>query len=250
AVDLPAVARAATPPEARPASQRLSQSLDEMIGRRGEFLTAYQDSAYAQRYLDFVKRVREAEGARVAGSTQLTSVVARYLFKLMAYKDEYEVARLYTDTGFRERVAAQFEGDYKLNLHLAPPLWAKTDPATGEPRKRMFGPWMLGAMGVLSKLKGLRGTAFDVFGYSAERRTERALIDDYRKVVEELLATLDPKRVALAAEIASIPEFIRGYGPVKERHLRDAKAREADLLGEWRNPGQPAKVRIPIRAAA
>ena len=137
-----------------------------------------------------------------------------------------------------------------MNLHHAPPLWAKTDPATGEPRKRVFGPWMLGAMGVLAKLKGLRGTPLDVFGYSAERRMERALIGDYLGVVEELLAGLDPARIGLAAEIAAIPEFIRGYGPVKERHLRDAKAREADLLGQWRNPDRAAKTRIPIRAAA
>jgi hypothetical protein len=151
----------------------MSQSLEEMIQRRREFLTAYQDAGYARRYTDFVQKVRDAEAARVPGSTQLTSMVARYLFKLMAYKDEYEVARLYTGTDFLKRVAAQFEGDYRLSLHLAPPLWAKNDPVTGEPRKRLFGPWMLGAMRVLAKLKGLRGTAFDVFGYSAERRTER-----------------------------------------------------------------------------
>ncbi|MEO5695070.1 MAG: indolepyruvate ferredoxin oxidoreductase family protein, partial [Usitatibacter sp.] len=142
AVDLVAVQRAATPPEAKPESQRLSQTLEESIARRREFLTNYQDAAYAQRYIDFVQKVRDAENATVAGSTRLTSMVARYLFKLMAYKDEYEVARLYTDGDFLKRVAAQFEGDYRLNLHLAPPLWAKVDPATGEPRKHAFGPWM------------------------------------------------------------------------------------------------------------
>jgi len=250
AVDLPAVERAATPPEARPESQRMSQSLEEMIQRRREFLTAYQDAGYARRYTDFVQKVRDAEAAKVPGSTQLTSMVARYLFKLMAYKDEYEVARLYTGTDFLKRVAAQFEGDYRLNLHLAPPLWAKNDPVTGEPRKRLFGPWMLGAMRVLAKFKGLRGTAFDVFGYSAERRSERALIDEYRATVEGLLEGLEPKRIALAAEIASIPEFIRGYGPVKERHLKDAKAREAELLAQWSDPDRTVRARIPIRAAA
>ena len=250
AVDLAAVERAATPPESRPASQRLSQSLEEMVKRRRDFLAAYQNEAYAQRYADFAQRVREAEAARVPGSTQLASMVARYLFKLMAYKDEYEVARLYADGEFMKRVEAQFEGDYRLNLHLAPPLWAKADPVTGEPRKRVFGPWMIGAMRVLAKLKGLRGTPLDLFGYSAERRTERALIGDYRRVIEELLDGLAPARIGLAAEIASIPEFIRGYGPVKDRHLRDAKAREADLLGQWRNPDRATKTRIPIRAAA
>lgn len=250
AVDVASVQRAATPPEARPESQRLSESLEEMIARRRKFLTAYQDDAYAQRYVDFVQRVRETEAARVPGSTQLTSMVARYLFKLMAYKDEYEVARLYTDTDFLKRVAAQFEGDYRLNLHLAPPLWAGVDPATGEPRKRAFGPWMLGAMRVLARLKGLRGTAFDVFGYSQERRTERALIEDYRRTVGELLDGLSPQRVDLAAEIAAIPEFIRGYGHVKDRHLKDARQREADLLDRWRNPDAAARPRIPIKAAA
>jgi indolepyruvate ferredoxin oxidoreductase len=168
----------------------------------------------------------------------------------MAYKDEYEVARLYTDTDFLKRVGAQFEGDYKINMHLAPPLWAKTDPATGEPRKRTYGPWMLGAMRTLAKLKGLRGTALDVFGYSAERRTERALIDQYRKQVEELLEGLTPQRLDLACEIAAIPEFIRGYGHVKDRHLKDAKAREAELVDAGRNPDKALKPRIAIKVAA
>jgi indolepyruvate ferredoxin oxidoreductase len=169
----------------------------------------------------------------------------------MAYKDEYEVARLFTATDFVTRVKGRFEGDFRVVMHLAPPLWAKNDPATGEPRKREFGPWMLSAMRVLARLKFLRGTAFDVFGYSAERRTERSLIADYELVVNELLDKLDTGRVALAAEIAAIPEFIRGYGPVKERHLKDARAREAQLLAQWRDPSDAARARrIPIRAAA
>jgi len=168
----------------------------------------------------------------------------------MAYKDEYEVARLYTQTDFLARVASQFEGDYRLNLHLAPPLWAKPDPATGEPRKRAFGPWMLGAMRVLARLKGLRGTALDVFGYSKERRTERKLVEDYRATIESLLGRLDAERLPIAVEIAGIPELIRGYGHVKERHLEDAKAREAELLEQFRDPGARKSRTIPIRAAA
>jgi indolepyruvate ferredoxin oxidoreductase len=251
AVDVASVERAATPPEARPESQRLSRTLEELIARRRAFLADYQNEAYAKRYEDFVARVQAAEQSRSAGSTQLTSVVARYLFKLMAYKDEYEVARLYTQSDFLRRVEGQFEGDYKLTMHLAPPLWAKTDPATGEPRKRAFGPWMLGAMRVLARLRFLRATPFDIFGYGAERRIERQLVADYERVVTELLENLDPARVPLAAEIASIPEFIRGYGPVKARHLRDAKARETQLLAQWRNPSDAAPTkRIPIRAAA
>ncbi|MBC8023662.1 MAG: indolepyruvate ferredoxin oxidoreductase family protein, partial [Burkholderiales bacterium] len=251
AVDVASVERAATPPEARPEGQRLSQSLEETIARRRDFLAAYQNDAYARRYEDFVGRVRASEQARAPGSTQVTSMVARYLFKLMAYKDEYEVARLHTQTDFLKRLESQFEGDFRIVMHLAPPLWAKADPVTGEPRKREFGPWMLSAMRVLAKLKFLRGTALDVFGYTKERRKERALIAEYEKVVAELLEGLDPTRIDLAAEIASIPEFIRGYGHVKDRHLADAKSREAQLLDEWRNPSRakPAK-RIPIRAAA
>ncbi|HVP71652.1 MAG TPA: DUF6537 domain-containing protein, partial [Gemmatimonadaceae bacterium] len=251
AVDLASVERAAAPAEARTESHRLSESLEEMIERRRAFLVGYQGEAYARSYVEFVDKVRAAEQAKSPKSAELTAAVARYLFKLMAYKDEYEVARLYTDTDFLARVAAQFEGDYTLKLHLAPPLWAKEDPATGEPRKRTFGPWMLSAMRVLAKLKGLRGTALDVFGYSAERRTERRLIEDYRRIVEELLAGLGAERIALAAEIASIPEHIRGYGPVKQRHLAEASARQAELLAEWRNPDVAVKrPRIPIRAAA
>ncbi len=250
-IDLASVQRAATPAEARTESHRLSESLDEMVSRRHGFLVAYQNEAYAQRYVELVRMVQAAEVAKSAGSSRLATAVARYLFKLMAYKDEYEVARLHTDSGFLERVARQFEGDYRLSLHLAPPLWAKVDPATGAPRKRAFGPWMLGAMSVLAKLKGLRGTPLDIFGYSSERRTERALIADYEQVVEELVSGLNEGRVSLAVEIASIPEHIRGYGHVKERHLAAAKAREAELLSQWRlPPGEAPRREIPIRVAA
>jgi indolepyruvate ferredoxin oxidoreductase len=251
AVDLPSVERAATPPEARVESQRISQSLEEMVERRTRFHTQYQNADYASRYVEFVDRVRNAEQSATPGSQALTGAVARYLFKLMAYKDEYEVARLYTQSDFLDRVAKQFEGDYRVNLHLAPPLWAKPDPVTGEPRKRAFGPWMLGAMRVLAKLKALRGTPLDVFGYSAERRTERKLIEEYRATVESLLGSLDAERLPIAVEIAAIPELIRGFGHVKDRHLADARAREAQLLEQLRDPAAARKSRtISIRAAA
>jgi len=135
-------------------------------------------------------------------------------------------------------------------MHLAPPLWAKADPVTGEPRKRTYGPWMMSAMRLLAKLKFLRGGVFDVFGYSEERRQERQLIADYEETIAGLLPALEPSRVALAAEIASIPEFIRGFGPVKQRHLADAKAREEQLLAQWRDPSSASAKRIPIKAAA
>jgi len=198
-----------------------------------------------------VAKVQAVESTKVPGSTALTQAVARYLFKLMAYKDEYEVARLHTQTGFRERIAEMFEGDYEVKMHLAPPLWVKIDPATGEPRKRTYGPWMYRAMGVLASLRGLRGSVLDVFGYQHERRVERALAGEYEKTVNELLEGLTPDNHALAVDIASIPEFIRGFGPVKARHLKDAKSREAALLAKWGTPAAASNVtRIPIKAAA
>src|SRR2546423_3204010 len=178
---------AAAIPRQKPESQRLSTSLDEMIARRGSFLTDYQDGAYAKRYTDFLDKVRTAETARLPGKSALTEAVARYYFKLLAIKDEYEVARLYTDGDFARRVAAQFEGNYKLNFHLAPPLSNKPDPVTGEAKKSVYGPWMMSAFRLLAKMKGLRGTAFDIFGRSAERRMERQLITDYEALIEELL---------------------------------------------------------------
>ncbi|MGY1459475.1 indolepyruvate ferredoxin oxidoreductase family protein [Luteimonas sp. A534] len=214
---------------------RLSRSLDELVARRSAFLTDYQNAKYARRYTDFVAKVRAAEQARAPGASDLGEAVARYFFKLMAYKDEYEVARLYTSGEFKRRLEQQFEGDYTLQFHLAPPLLAKRN-ANGELQKQAFGPWMLTAFGVLAKLRGLRGTALDVFGHTEERRMERALIDDYERTVSGLLDGLDSGNIALAAEIASIPEHVRGYGHVKHAHLETAKAREAELLREWANP--------------
>jgi indolepyruvate ferredoxin oxidoreductase len=218
----------------QPKAETRAETLDETIARRVEFLTGYQDGAYAQGYRAFVERVREAEAARAKGSTALTQAVARYLFKLMAYKDEYEVARLYTDGSFMQALKQKFPAEAKLTFHLAPPLLSKRDPETGHLRKRTFGPWMMSAFRLLAHLKRLRGTAFDIFGYTQERQTERRLIGEYRSLIEELLAKLTPDNLALAIEIASVPEHIRGYGHVKERHLAEAKAREAELVAAFR----------------
>ena len=207
--------------------------LAEMLATRGEFLRAYQDQAYAASYQAFVDKVREAESRALPGSTKLSEAVARYLFKLMAYKDEYEVARLHTDPAFAAKIAAQFEGDYKLRYHLAPPLLAKRD-AQGHLIKQPFGPWMFTAFRLLAKLKGLRGTALDIFGRSAERRGERALIAEYRSCIEELLGTLDAARLGQAVEIARIPEEIRGYGHVKEKHVAAAHGKWQALMAAWR----------------
>jgi indolepyruvate ferredoxin oxidoreductase len=208
-------------------------SLADTIATRVDFLTGYQDAAYAAQYKAFVEKVQAAE-APLGGGTALSEAVARYLFKLMAYKDEYEVARLHTDPAFTQKIADMFEGDYKLVHHLAPPLTAKKNDK-GELIKQPFGPWMRSAFALLAKMKGLRGTALDIFGRTEERKTERALIGEYRASIEEMLKTLNAGNRTLAVEIARIPEEIRGYGHVKERHLVAARAKWQKLLQQWRS---------------
>ena len=220
--------------------------LAEMVAKRVEFLTGYQNAAYAADYQAFVEKVRLAED-KLGQGTRLSEAVARYLFKLMAYKDEYEVARLHTDPAFQQRIAGMFEGDYRVVHHLAPPTMSKTD-ADGHLVKKAYGPWMRRAMGVLAGLKGLRGTVFDPFGKTEERRTERALIAQYRASMEEVLSGLNAQSLALAVEIARLPEGIRGYGHVKERHLLAVRPEWDALMGRWRNP-QTAQA-TPPRAAA
>lgn len=213
-------------------------SLDEMLDKRVEFLTAYQNAAYAQQYRDFVAKVRAAEEPLAQG-TRLSQAVARYLFKLMAYKDEYEVARLHTDAAFTQKISEMFEGDYKVVHHLAPPGFAKKDEQ-GHLLKKSYGPWMRKAMGWLAGMKGLRGTALDPFGRTEERRTERALIVEYRQCIDTLLTGLTADKLALAVEIASIPEDIRGYGHVKEHHLAAARAKWQALMTRWNGSAVPA----------
>jgi indolepyruvate ferredoxin oxidoreductase len=236
--DLAAVQSLATPSQVIE-FVRKTTALDDMLAKRVAFLAAYQNDAYAAQYQAFVEKVRIAETPLFTEKSadkhgnKLSEAVARYLFKLMAYKDEYEVARLHTDTSFLDKVAAQFEGDYTLNYHLAPPLLAKKN-AQGELQKQRFGPWVLSAFRVLAKLKGLRGTAFDIFGHTEERKTERALITEYRCCIDELLRGLNASNHALAVSIASIPEDIRGYGHVKARHLLAARAKWDALMTQWR----------------
>jgi indolepyruvate ferredoxin oxidoreductase len=226
-------------PEEQNDSLKLSQSFAETVERREAFLTAYQSKRYARRYRKWVDKMRAAEAAKAPGQSALAEAVARYLFKLMAYKDEYEVARLYSDTSFLDRVKSSFDGNLRFEFHLAPPLLAKIDPATGEPKKKSYGPWMLKAFGVLKKFKFLRGTALDIFGYNADRRTERQLIADYKALLETLMAELTPANHHVAVALASIPEKIRGYGPVKQRHLAAAKAEEANLREQFRAGATP-----------
>ncbi len=205
------------------------------MARRTAYLTDYQDAAYAKRYEDFVTRVRETEKSRTPAHDELTAAVARYYFKLLAVKDEYEVARLYRAREFRSAVEETFEGAYKMRVHLAPPLIARRDPNTGRLEKKSFGPWIFGIFGLLARLKGLRNTPLDVFGYTAERKAERQLVLDYEKTVAELLSELDAENHALAVEIASIPDRIRGFGHVKDASIRKAKSREAELIAAFRS---------------
>jgi indolepyruvate ferredoxin oxidoreductase len=235
------VDRAAVEKLAKPATaiasdaRRLSESFEETVERRVKFLTAYQNAAYAARYRALVGKVKADEAARAPGHCELTETVARYLFKLMAYKDEYEVARLYTDGAFLKQVETEFDGDnLRFEFHLAPPLLARRDKTTGLPRKMSFGPWILPVFRLLAKFKGLRGTAFDPFGRSPERRTERKLIGDYEAMLDEVLAGLTPDNHHVAVGLAAIPEKIRGFGHVKQQHLTAAKADEGALLEQFR----------------
>jgi len=222
-------------PDATSDARTLSQSFDEVVARRVAFLTAYQNAAYAARYRRLVEKVQAAEASRAPGKTGLADAVARYLFKLMAYKDEYEVARLYSDGAFVKQVNSELGGEHlRFHVHLAPPLLARRDKATGEPKKMTFGPWIFPLFALLAKFKVLRGTAFDPFGYSTERKTERALVRDYEAFLAEVLAKLDAGNHHIAVGLAAIPEKIRGFGHVKMRHLKAAKADEAVLLDQFR----------------
>jgi indolepyruvate ferredoxin oxidoreductase len=232
--DRASVEKLLAPAENVVAFARLSRTLDEIVASRVKHLTAYQDAGLAKRYSAFVERVKSVEAK--TGMTGLAEAVARNYSKLLSYKDEYEVGRLYAEAAFAASINQQFEGDFKLKFHLAPPLFASRDPKTGHLLKREFGPWMLPMFRLLAKLKGLRGTAFDPFGYTAERKQERALIGQYEGLIDELLSCLTPANHALALKLASVPDDIRGYGHVKDAHLEKAKRKEADLLAQWRNP--------------
>jgi indolepyruvate ferredoxin oxidoreductase len=222
-------------------------SVNALVARRVEFLTAYQNADYAKTYESFVRKVERAESP--LGKTLLTQNVARYLFKLMAYKDEYEVARLHTDTAFLNKVNAMFEGDFKLNYNLAPPMISKKNEK-GELQKRQFGPWMLTGFKVLAGLKGLRGTALDVFGKTAERKMERALMGEYTASIDTLLASLNSANHATAVEVARTPEIIKGYGHVKERNVKTARLQWAGLMKDYAGIKPDSRVETSHRAAA
>ncbi|KAB1088213.1 indolepyruvate ferredoxin oxidoreductase family protein [Neorhizobium galegae] len=229
AVDVEAVARAAGLVKSEPKAE----TLEEIVARRTSFLTDYQNAAYAARYAGLVDVAKSAE-ARLRGATGFAEAVAKNAFKLMAYKDEYEVARLHRDRSFEKKLAEQFEGDFKIKHHLAPPMISKIDQRTGHPAKIAFGAWIRPAFAVLEKLKFLRGTSFDPFGRTAERRMERQLIADYFGLVSELSAGLNADNHALAVELAGLPEMVRGFGHVKFASITKFEKRKTDLLAKWR----------------
>ena len=209
-------------------------SLDALLADRTQRLARYQNAAYAARYETFVREIAALEEERVAGN-RLARTVAASLYKLMAYKDEYEVARLFVETGFAERVARQFEGDYRLRFHLAPPLFSRRD-AHGHLVKQAYGPWMLTAYKWLARARGLRGTPFDPFGYLPERRAERAAIGGYEALMRRIVATLTPARLPLALELARLPQEVRGFGHVKEENARIAHIKQERLLAQYAEP--------------
>ncbi len=216
------------------AHRRPSESLDEVIARRTEYLVGYQNASYAQDFAGRVALVRAAEEKIAPGSTELAETVARNLFKLMAIKDEYEVARLFSDGSFRRQLETQFENWEKLEFHLAPPIMARRDPDTGKLRKQAFGPWMMRAFGWLAACRGLRGSWADPFARTEERRMEKALMADYMAVVDEIAASLTAGNRNEAILLAGWPERIRGYGHVRERSVKRSASDRAALLQAFR----------------
>lgn len=234
AYDMDAVMRIIEPPSP---SQQAVENLS-FVEKRARDLVAYQNTDYSNAYVTFVDQVKQAESKAVPGSTELYDAVAQGLYKLMAYKDEYEVARLYTDGRFQQALQAQFQDGGKLKFHLAPPLLSPVDPDTGHLIKRAYGSWIFQAFKVLAGLKSLRGSKLDPFGYTQERRTERHLIDEYRTMIESLLHGLSDKNHAVAVEIAKSAMMMRGFGHVKLKNIEAVKNQQAGLIKQFHSPDQ------------
>ena len=222
-------------------AQAAGSVLDDVVRNGVDWLTAYQDAAWAERYRDFVSGISAAERTVRPGASALSVAVARNLAKLMAYKDEYEVARLHADPAFTDKLRVQFDGEFTLRFNLAPPLFARRDPATGHLQKREYGQWVMTMFRVLARLKALRGTAFDPFGRTAERRSERQLIDDYMALLREVARELSAGNYETAVQIAGLPECVSGFGHVKERNVGLMRKRRDELLDAFRkSPAEPA----------
>jgi indolepyruvate ferredoxin oxidoreductase len=241
--DRAAVEQAARPRLREPAAPARAAGLDEIVGRRVAFLSDYQSAAYARRYAERVERVAARERELGGGRTALAEAFARYYFKLLAYKDEYEVARLYTDGEFMRQLGSEFEGDFKLQIHLAPQILNRRDPATGRARKFALGQWTFPVLRLMARFKFLRGTRLDPFGWTAHRRRERELGRDYERTTDELLEGLNADNWDLAVEIASLPEQIRGFDLIKERHIDETRSKQSELLAAFRlrQPGPLAE---------
>jgi indolepyruvate ferredoxin oxidoreductase len=225
-------------------------TLPEAIERREAFLTAYQDRAYAARYRQWIDRIAAAEQRVRPGSQALQDAVARNYFSVLAYKDEYEVARLHTESDFVDSVRRNFGPKVRLSFHFSPPLFARTDPSTGRPKKYEFGPWVLPILRVLARLRWLRGRKLDPFGYGADRRLERELLANYERLLEKLAAELDETRFTLALALAQLPSEVRGYGPIKRQAAERAGVTERRLLEEWATaPARAAESRARATAA-
>lgn len=218
-------------------------TLDEILVDRERRLTAYQNADYARRYRERVERVRAVD-PRAGEAGSVTLAVARQLYKLMACKDEYEVARLYSDGDFRRKLEERFDGDYELRFNLAPPLFSRRDPVTGHLQKKEYGAWMMKAFGVLARLRFLRGTRFDPFGYTAERRREREDIEDYCTLLETLASHLGADNYAVARELADLPGRLRGFGHVKDRNRDNLAVRRDELLRQFHGEERGAVVRV------
>jgi indolepyruvate ferredoxin oxidoreductase len=225
-----------------PEKRELPQlSTQELIEDRAARLVAYQDEAYAQRYRDTLAPLQAAD-PEPAGDDSLTATAARALYKLMAYKDEYEVARLYSSDEFLAGLNRQFEGDFGLRFNLAPPLLSRRDPSTGLPAKREFGAWMLTAFRLLAPLRRLRGTPLDLFGYTAERRRERQDIADYEALIARLLPEVGRADKGTLRELLGLPLQLRGFGHVKDRNRDQLGVRRTALLARISGEEQPVQI--------
>ncbi|MGI9404991.1 MAG: DUF6537 domain-containing protein, partial [Hyphomicrobiaceae bacterium] len=213
------------------------KTLDEIISHRHTHLVAYQDEAYASQYVSRIREIEKTERDVIPGNTRLTETVAKNYAKLLSYKDEYEVARLFTDGTFEAALKEQFEGDYTLEFHLAPPVFNARNEDTGHLEKRRFGPWMMRAFRILARFSHLRGTRWDLFGYSAERKAERQAIEDYENTLDLIAANLSPENHEVAVELASLPRKVRGFGHVKEKNAAEAKVLAKELISQLTSSG-------------
>jgi indolepyruvate ferredoxin oxidoreductase len=216
-----------------PEPRTAAQTLEAVQKDRSRRLVEYHSASYAQRYEALVDSVRLIDERSGVGSLELTTEVARSYYKLLAIKDEYEVARQLTSTEFRQELAATFEGRYSVEFHLAPPLWARRDQRTGEPLKRRYGAWLAWPMRLLARMRRLRGTALDVFAWTQERRAERRLIEEFEQLVQTVCARLQPTNYATAVQLFALTDRIRGFGHIKLANMQAVAAERERLLARF-----------------